>query len=186
MAGLRVVTDADVPLHLLADRLRAVGHWVPPEALEQAIDGAIEGSPPALLVAVRTHLRGLGSEDGPEERAMFAGLLGFFVDRAPGALAQIEAALDAGDPGAAVVRAGRLARQAEALGALPLARLCAALPDGAGAGALRVPAATRAALRRELAMTCRVLAVLAAELAAGASAPVLPVASLPARREAGA
>src|SRR5690348_10153680 len=50
MARLQVVADPDVPLHLLADRLRQVGHWVPPEALEQAIDAAFEASPPMLLV----------------------------------------------------------------------------------------------------------------------------------------
>jgi len=63
MARLQVVADPDVPLHLLADRLREVGHWVPPEALERAIDAAVEASPPTLLVAVRAHLRELGSVD---------------------------------------------------------------------------------------------------------------------------
>ena len=165
MARLRLVTDDDVPLHRLADRLREVGHWVPSGALEAAIDAAIEATPPALLVAVRAHLRELGSEDGPEERAMFSRLLWLFVDRAPATLARIEAAVDAGDGAAAVGPARRLARQAEALGAVPLAQLCAVLADRAAAGEEGVPASTRAALRRELAVTCRVLATLASELA---------------------
>jgi HPt (histidine-containing phosphotransfer) domain-containing protein len=186
MARLRLVADADVPLHQLADRLREVGHWVPPETLEQAIDAAIQASPPALLVAVRAHLRELGSEDGPEERAMFAGVLDLFVERSPLTLARIEAAVDAGDDAAAVVPARRLARQAEALGALPLAQLCSVLADRAAAGDRRVPAATRATVRRELAVTCRVLTALAAELEAGRTPDLRPVASGQGRRDAGA
>ena len=174
MGRLRVVADADVPLHQLADRLREVGHWVPPEALERAIDAAIEAGPPALLVAVRAHLRDLGSEDGPEERGMVARALEIFVDRAPGKLARIEAAVDAGDDAAAVAPARRLARQAEALGAVPLAQLCAGLADRTAAGEAVVPAATRAAVRREVAVTCRVLTALAAELAAGRTAALRP------------
>ena len=161
MVPLRLVVDDDVPLHLLADRLREVGHWVPSGALERAIDAAMEGSPPALLAAVRAHLRELGSEDGPEQRAMFSQILGLFVRRAPGILARIEAALDSGDDVAAMGSARRLARQARALGAVPLAQLCTVLADRCDAG---VPAATRAALRRELTVTSRVLTAVAAEL----------------------
>ncbi len=96
---------------------------------------------------------------------MVARVLELFVDRAPGKLARIEAAVDADDDAAAVTPARRLARQAEALGAVPLAQLCAVLADRAGAGA-GVPSATRAALRRELTLTCRVLTALAEELTA--------------------
>jgi HPt (histidine-containing phosphotransfer) domain-containing protein len=186
MARLHVVADADVPLHLLADRLREVGHWVPPEALERAIDAAVEASPPTLLVAVRSHLRGLGSEDGPEERAMFAGVLRLFAERSPRLLARIEAAVDTGDDEAAVGPARRLARQAQVLGAVPLAQLSGVLADRAAAGEGGVPAATRAALRRELALTCRVLATLADELEGGAGTAARPVASAADRRDAGA
>jgi len=186
MARLRLVADADVPLHQLADRLREVGHWVPPETLQQAIDAAIGASPPALLVAVRAHLRELGSEDGPEERAMFARVLDLFVERSPLTVARIEAAVDAGDDAAAVVPARRLARQAEVLGALPLAQLSTVLADRAAVGDRSTPAETRAALRREFAVTCRVLTSLAAELEAGVSPVLRPVASAPARRDAGA
>jgi HPt (histidine-containing phosphotransfer) domain-containing protein len=182
MARLTVVADPDVPLHLLAGRLREVGHWVPPEALERAIDAAVEASPPTLLVAVRAHLRELGSEDGPEERAMFARVLRLFVERAPRALARMEAAVDAGDDGDAVAPARRLARQAEALGARPLAQLCTVLADRAAAGEGSVPAAPRAALRREFALTCRVLDGIATELADGGG----PVAAPSGRRDAGA
>jgi HPt (histidine-containing phosphotransfer) domain-containing protein len=171
MTGLRVVADAEVPLHRLADRLREVGHWTPPAALEDSIDAAVEASPPALLVGVRAHLRELGSEDGPDERVLFAGLLEHFATRSPAGLARIEAAVDDGDPAGAVVPARRLARQAGALGAVPLARLCSVVAERAAGGQPGVPSATRAALRRELAVTCRVLVALAAELlqdAAGA------------------
>jgi HPt (histidine-containing phosphotransfer) domain-containing protein len=186
MGRLRLVTDADVPLHQLADRLREVGHWVPSGALEGAIDAAIEATPPALLVAVRAHLRELGSEDGPEERAMFSRVLTLFADRAPATLARIEASVDGGDAAAATGPARRLARQAGALGAVPLAQLCTVLAESAAAGELDVPASTRAALRRELAMTCRVLGAYAAELGEGISSTARPVASPPARRDAGA
>jgi HPt (histidine-containing phosphotransfer) domain-containing protein len=186
MGTLRLVTAADVPLHQLADRLREVGHWVPPEALEQAIDVAIETSPPPLLGAVRAHLRELGSEDGPEERLMFARVLELFADRAPVTLARVEAAIDAGEDTAAAGPAHRLARQAEALGADPLARLSAGVAHRVAAGEPGVPAAIRAALRRELTVTCCVLAALAAELAAGARVALRPVACPPVRRDAGA
>lgn len=174
MGRLRVVADSDVPLHLLADRLRDVGHWVPPDALRQSIDAAIRGTAPALLEVVRAHLRDLGSEDGSAERAMFARVLDLFVDRAPEKLAVIEAAVDAGDAASAEAPARRLARQAAAVGAVPLATLCTVLADGFGAGLPGVPAATRAALRRELALTCRVLAAVAAELAPGRPGPGHP------------
>jgi hypothetical protein len=164
VARLQLVSEADVPLHLLADRLREVGHWVPPEALEQAIDAAIAAGPPALLAAVRDRLRDLGSEDSPEEAAMFAGMLEVFVDRGPAALARIETAADACDGVAAATAARRLGRQAEALGVVPLARLCGDVAARAEDGVVDLLPATRAALRRELAVSCRVLAGLAAEL----------------------
>ena len=165
MTGLRLVVEDEIPLHLLAARLREVGHWVPPDALETAIDSAIQATPPALATTVRTHLESLGCDDGPEERAMFSGLIDVFVERAPAALARIEAAVDAGDAVATATAAGRLARQSDALGARPLAALCGHLVRRAGAGDLDLPATIRAALRSELAVTCRVLAGLAAELA---------------------
>jgi hypothetical protein len=164
MARLRLVADDDVPLHVLADRLREVGHWVPPDALEQAVDAALQAAPPALATTVRTHLRSLGCDDGPEECAMFAGLLEVFVERAPEALVRIEAAVDARDAVATATAAGRLARQAAALGARPLAALCGHVVRRAGAGDLDLPGTVRAAIRSELAVTCRVLAGFAAEL----------------------
>jgi HPt (histidine-containing phosphotransfer) domain-containing protein len=167
MTRLRSVTGADVPLHLLTDRLRDVGHWVPPDALEAAIDAAIEACPPGILAEVRAHLRALGAEDGPEQRALFARLLELFARRAPGALGRLEAAVDAGDGAGAAAAGRRLARQAQSLGAHPLARLCTDLADRADGGDVGIPAASRAALRREVAVTCRVLATLAAELLDG-------------------
>jgi HPt (histidine-containing phosphotransfer) domain-containing protein len=162
MAGLRVIRGADVPRHR---PVRPGNRSTPPEALEQAIDAAIEVAPPALLVAVRARLRELGCEDGPEERAMFARVLDLFVERSPRALARLEAALEAGDPAAVVLPARRLARQAAALGAVPLARLCGALADRAEAGDDVALPGMRAALRVELTVTCRVLAALATGLA---------------------
>jgi HPt (histidine-containing phosphotransfer) domain-containing protein len=164
MAGLRVVPDADVIRQRPGGRLRQAGRSTRPEALEQAIDAAIEAAPPALLVAVRARLRDLGAEDGPEERAMFARILDLFVERSPRALARLEATLDAGDPAAVVLPARRLARQAAVLGAVPLARLCGVLADRAAAGDDVALPGTRAALRVELTVTCRVLAALGTEL----------------------
>ncbi len=166
MRRLCVVADADVRLHRPAGRVPEVGPWVPSEAFEQAIGAAMEATPPALLAAVRAHLRELGAEDGPGERVLFARLLRLFTGRAPGTLAWIEAAVDA-SASAAVGPARRLARQADALGARPLARLCAAVADRAAAGTPGMPADTRGALRRELAVTCRVLGALADELDRG-------------------
>ncbi len=150
MSRLRLVVDADVPLHLLADRLREVGHWVPPDALEAAIDAAILAGPPALQTAVRTRIRELGCEDGPEERAMFARLLELFAARGPGALARLEAAVDGGDAVGAASAGRRLARQAEALDAASLAALCARAAARAGAGDVGWTCEERAALRREM------------------------------------
>jgi HPt (histidine-containing phosphotransfer) domain-containing protein len=164
MGRLHLVTDADVPVQLLADRLRVVGHWVPPRALEAAVDAAVQAGPPGVLTAVRTRLAELGCEDGPEERAMFAGLLELFAARGPEALARVEAAVDAGDAPAAATAARRLARQAEALDAAPLARLCTAIADRAASGDATTTCAERAALRRELTVTCCVVGALAAEL----------------------
>jgi hypothetical protein len=174
VAELRLVVDADVPLHRLADRLRQVGHWVPPDALEQAIDAAIGAAPPALQDAVGARLRDLGCDDGPEERAMFARLLEMFAARAPRTLGRIETAVDTGDADTAGAAAARLARQADALGAAPLARLCAGVARAAVAGHVDLPATTRGALRRELAVTCRVLAALAADLVGRPRLGVVP------------
>ena len=133
------------------------------DALERAIDAAIEASPPALMAAVRERL-GLGVEDGEEERALVASLLDLFVESAPERLAAVEAGLEAGDDTALEDGLRRLGRAAAHLGAAPLAALCADLADRAGSGSVPPAAAVRAALRRELTVTCRVLTSLAADL----------------------
>ena len=134
------------------------------DALERAIDAAIEASPPALMAAVRDRLVGLGVEDGEEERALVARLLDLFVESAPERLAAVEAGLEAGDDAALEDGLRRLGRAAAHLGAAPLAGLCADLVDRAGSGSVPPAAAVRAALRRELTVTCRVLTSLAADL----------------------
>jgi CheY-like chemotaxis protein len=135
------------------------------EALERAIDAAIEASPPALMTAVRDRLVRLGVEAGEEERDVVLLLIDLFVDGAPEGLAAAEAALESGDDAALGATVARLGRAAAHLGAAPLARLCADLEDRARSSSLPPAAAVRAALRRDLTVTCRVLGAVAAELA---------------------
>ena len=192
MARVLVVEDEDVTRLLLEKRLSGAGHWLRTagsadearsalrrgrpevlskpaslEALERAIDAAIEASPPALMTAVRARLARLGVEDGEEECVIVARLLDLFVDTAPERLATVEAALDTGDDTALEDGVAQLGRAAAHLGAAPLARLCADLEDRARSGSVPPAAAVRAALRRELTVTCRVLSSLTAELARG-------------------
>lgn len=135
------------------------------DAIESAIDAAIQASPPAFMATVRDRLAGLGVDDGAEERALVALLLELFVHAAPDRLAAFEAALAAGDDRALETGAARLGSAAAHLGADSLARLCADLEDRARSGSVPPAAAVRAALRRELTVTCRVLSALATELA---------------------
>ena len=134
------------------------------EALEQAIDAAIAASPPALMTAVRERLTRLGVDEGDEERALVGRLLDLFLDDAAGRLSALEAALDNGDDIALEAGLVGLGSAAAHLGAAPLARLCADLEDRARSGSVPPAAAVRAALRRELTVTCRVLSALAADL----------------------
>lgn len=134
------------------------------DALDRAIDAAIEASPPALMSAVRTRLGRLGADDGEEERAVLGRLLDVFVDAAPDVLAAVEAALGSGDDAALEAGLARLGGSAAHLGAAPLARLCADLEDRVRSGEVPPATAVRAALRRELTVTCRVLRAVSAEL----------------------
>ena len=133
------------------------------DALERAIDAAIEASPPALMATVRERLARLGAEDGEEERSV-ARLLAAFVEQAPEALAALETALADADDVALEAGAARLGAAAAHLGAGPLARLCTDLEDRARTGAVPPAAAVRAALRRELTVTCRVMGALVTDL----------------------
>lgn len=135
------------------------------DAVERAIDAAIEASPPAVMSAVRKRLARLGVDDGQEERALIGRLLDLFVTTAPERLAAVEAALETGDHSALEAGVALLGGAAAHLGADPLARLCADLEDRAGSGTVPPAAAVRGALRRELTVTCRVLSALAAESA---------------------
>jgi HPt (histidine-containing phosphotransfer) domain-containing protein len=134
------------------------------DALERALDAAIEASPPALMATVRQRLARLGAEGGVEGRSFAARLLAAFVDQAPGTLAALETALADADDVALEAGAARLGAAAAHLGAGPLARLCADLEVRARTGSVPPVAAVRAALRRELTVTCRVMGALATEL----------------------
>lgn len=134
------------------------------DALERAIDAAIEASPPALMTAVRDRLTGLGADEGEEQRAVLGHLVDLFVATAPEALDAVENALETGDDAALEAGMASLGSAAGHLGAAPLARLCADLEDRSRSGSVPPAAAVRAALRRELTVTCRVLRAVSAEL----------------------
>ena len=133
-------------------------------ALTEAVDAALQAAPAALEEAVRERLADLGDLGDEAERELFAHLLTSFVDGAPAALSAVEVAAGAGDAAALEAAAHKLKGSAATLGAAPLARLCAGLEEGAAAGELPEREA-RAALRREVALTCRVLAAVARDLA---------------------
>ncbi len=135
-------------------------------ALVAAIDAALEGTPAAVEDAVRRRLDVLTDDDSVEERAVLARLLTSFVERAPEAVARVERALDAGDAAALEAVAHQLTGAAATLGAGSLARFCADLEDVARAGQVPPAAAARAALRREMGVTCQVFEALAGELTA--------------------
>ena len=134
------------------------------DALERAIDAALAASPPAVMTAVRDRLAVLGTDAGEAQRAVLGDLLDVFVDAAPEVLDALEAALEAGDDAALEAGLAGLGSAAAHLGAAPLARLCADLEDRARSGSVPPAAAVRAALRRELTVTCRVLSAVSAEL----------------------
>ena len=152
-----------VPLRLAPGATDLTGP-VALDALERAIDAAIAASPPAVMTAVRDRLAVLGANAGETQRAVLGDLLDVFVDAAPEVLDAVEAALEAGDDAALEAGLAGLGRAAAHLGAVPLARLCADLEDRAGSGSVPPAPAVRAALRRELTVTCRVLSAVSAEL----------------------
>ena len=133
-------------------------------AMHAALDATIEASPPALMTAVRDRLAVLGADDGADQRVVLGGLLDRFVDAAPEVLDAVETALGAGDDVALEAGAAHLGSAAAHLGVAPLARLCADLEDRARSGSVPPAAAARAALRREITVTCRVLSAVSAEL----------------------
>ena len=135
-------------------------------ALERALDAVIDADPPALVSAVRDRLAHHGADDGEEERAVLGRLLEHFVDSAPDVLDAVETALGSGDDAALEAGLARLGGAAAHLGAAPLDRLCADLADRARSGSVPPAAAVRAALRREVTVTCRVLSAVSAELMA--------------------
>jgi HPt (histidine-containing phosphotransfer) domain-containing protein len=153
------------------DVMRHVGRPQAMDALERALDAAIAASPPALMATVQERLARLGAEGGVDGRSFVARLLAAFVDQAPGALEALETALADADDVALEAGAARLGSTAALLGAGPLARLCTDLEVRARTGSVPPAAAVRAALRRELTVTCRVMGALAAELSEAALRP---------------
>lgn len=141
-------------------------------ALTAAIDAALEGTPAAVEEAVRERLGVLTDDDSTEEREVLARLLTSFVDRAPEAVARVERALDAEDALALEAVAHQLAGAAATLGAGSLARFCADLEEQARAGEVPPAVPARAALQREVDVTCRVFEALAGELLAPAAEAV--------------
>jgi CheY-like chemotaxis protein/HPt (histidine-containing phosphotransfer) domain-containing protein len=142
-------------------------------ALTGAIDVALGATPDALEDMVRARLADLGDLDSEEERELFARLLSSFVEQAPDLGAAVEAAMGGLDAPDLLAAAHRLRGSAANLGAGPLAALCEEWEDVAEQGGIPedVEAAT-AALRGELAVTCRVFSALARELVAGEDAEI--------------
>ena len=169
---------ADLPVVLLSGRalpadveagrtLRATYLTKPVSVpdLTAAVDAALGAAPAALEESVRRRLADLGDLDDPAERDLFAQVLTSFVDGVPVAVAAVERAAATEDATALEAAAHRLRGSASNVGAEPLARLCGGLEEGAAAGVLPEREA-RAALHREVALTCRVIGTLARELAA--------------------
>ncbi|MDP9390381.1 MAG: response regulator [Actinomycetota bacterium] len=134
-------------------------------ALTAAIEAALSAGDSALEGAVRARLDDLGDLGSLADRELFADLLTRFVHRAPVLTAEVERAVAARDAGLLEVRAHQLAGSAAELGAVPLARWCTELQTRGREGAMPVPVTVTAALRRELAATCRVFTALARTLA---------------------
>jgi HPt (histidine-containing phosphotransfer) domain-containing protein len=153
------------------DVMGYVGRPPAMDALERALDALIEASPPALMATVRERLARLGPEGGDQAHTFAARRLAAFVDQAPETLTALETALADADDVALEAGAARLGAAAAHLGAVPLARLCTDLEDRARAGSAPPAAAVRAALRRELTVTCRVMGVLVDELEDAAPRP---------------
>jgi HPt (histidine-containing phosphotransfer) domain-containing protein len=134
-------------------------------ALTAAVDAALAVGDDALDRAVWARLGELGDLGDLEQRALFAGLLTLFVERAPVLLMELERGAAAGDAVLVEHAAHQLGGSAVNLGAGPLARWCTELETWAREGAAPPPRTALAALRRELAGTCRVFTALAASLA---------------------
>jgi HPt (histidine-containing phosphotransfer) domain-containing protein len=90
--------------------------------------------------AIRARLADLIEDDDPDDRAFVAAMVRSFVDRAPGLLAELDAALAAGDADLAAHWVHALKGAASNVGADAVARLCADLERrarAAGLGPLR-------------------------------------------------
>ncbi|WP_432492648.1 hybrid sensor histidine kinase/response regulator [Kineococcus auxinigenes] len=134
-----------------------------------------------LEVAVRARIADLGGADTDADRALFAQLLTSFVERAPGAVADLEDALASGDARELETRAHSLKGSAANLGAEVLAQLCADLEARARGG--EAPAGRSLnGLREELERTCRTFSAVAAEFTA---ALLDPAGAVPADEPAG-
>ncbi|WP_432534508.1 hybrid sensor histidine kinase/response regulator [Kineococcus arenarius] len=123
-----------------------------------------------LEVAVRARIADLGGADTDADRALFAQLLTSFVERAPGAVADLEDALASGDARELETRAHSLKGSAANLGAEVLAQLCADLEARARAGDAPVGRSLDG-LREEVERTCRTFSALAGEFTAAVRDP---------------
>ncbi|WP_345711040.1 response regulator, partial [Kineococcus glutinatus] len=133
-------------------------------------DGVDEPVHPPLEATVRARVEELGGVGTPEDRALFAQLLGSFVERAPQVAADLEDALAAGRAPLVEKRAHSLKGSAANLGAEELAQLSADLELRARAGTLPPPPLAPELLAA-LDEACRVFGTLAAEFSAGAGGP---------------
>ncbi|WP_432486878.1 hybrid sensor histidine kinase/response regulator [Kineococcus sp. SYSU DK018] len=156
---LRAVGDAP------ADAWRAPAAEGPPVTRAPAPSAGVPVTIP-LEVAVRARIADLGGADTDADRALFAQLLTSFVERAPGAVADLEVALASGDVRELETRAHSLKGSAANLGAEVLAQLCADLEAQARAGEAPV-GRSLGGLREELGSTCRTFSAIAEELTAG-------------------
>lgn len=86
--------------------------------------------------AIRARLADLIEDDDPEDRAFVARMVRSFADRAPGLLAELDAALAAGDAERAAHGVHALKGAASNVGADAVARLCAELEQRAREGDL--------------------------------------------------
>ncbi len=124
----------------------------------------VAGDDDPRLAAVRQRVRDLGDPASPEDDALVAVLLRAFVRRAPGMLADLDAAATAGDAPALAFAAHSLRGSALNVGADRLADLCRTLEDAARAGELGATGSVLRRLHAELATVGPVLDRVAADV----------------------
>ncbi|WP_432507486.1 response regulator [Kineococcus arenarius] len=154
---------------LSAVRDDPAGAWSSQATGAPAPDARVPVTVP-LEVAVRARIADLGGADTDADRALFAQLLTSFVERAPGAVADLEDALASGDARELETRAHSLKGSAANLGAEVLAQLCADLEARARAGEAPIGRSLEG-LREEVERTCRTFSAIAGEFTAAVRDP---------------